>query len=59
MSKTKFSLNGYKTYIVGGLVVVTGIAGYVTGVIDKLKAWELVLSGLGIIGFRDALKKLE
>ena len=59
MGKKAGLLDGYKTYIVGALTVLTGLVCYLTGQMDQMSAWKLVLAGFGVIGFRSAIKKIE
>ena len=51
-------IDGYKTYIVGGLTVLYGIAGYVIGQLDFTGAIGFVLAGLTAFGARSAVQKV-
>lgn len=60
-------LNGYQTYIVGGLSIVIGGAVFIVNTlypdikfpIDNGTASILIMTGLGWLGMRNAVSKIE
>jgi len=52
-------IDGYKTYIAGALAVGTGLVGFFIDAIDNSTAWGFIVAGFSIMGFRDAIKKVE
>lgn len=46
---------GYKTYIIGTLTVLFGVAGYFTGNLDSHTAVGFVFGGLGVMGLRNGI----
>ena len=52
-------LDGYKTYLVGTATIIFGISGLIIGKIDANQAMELVFVGLGMMGLRHGLSKLN
>ena len=56
-------LNGYKTYFVGGVLIIFGISGLGVDLIDgKIPQFEIygqrILEGLGLIFLRMGIKKI-
>ena len=52
-------VNGNKTYIVAGLTILYELIGMFIGQMQLGHAVELILAGLGVLGFRSAIKKME
>lgn len=50
-------LSGYKTYITGGVAIITAIAGYLTGTIDLPTMIGGVFAAVQTMNLRDALTK--
>jgi len=46
---------GRKTYVVAGLMVLYGVAGFLVGKLDGSSAVNIILEGLAIIGLRLAI----
>ena len=53
------AINGNKTYIVAGLTIAYALLGMWLGDMTWAHAIELILAGLGVMGFRSAMKKGE
>lgn len=60
-------LNGYQTYIVGGLSILIGGSVYIVNTlypdikfpIDNGTASMLIVTGLGFLGLRNAISKID
>ena len=52
-------INGYKTYIIGGVVLIAAIVGKVLGAIDGATAAEMISLALLAMGIRSGIKKAE
>jgi len=56
-------LDGYKTIIAGGLMVLTGIAQMIGVAPETFQTgsvgWELVMEGLAVIGLRGGIAKIK
>lgn len=59
MSNIIGALDGKKTYIVAGLTILYAIVGLLIGQLQVSQAIELILAGLGGIGIRSAISKLQ
>lgn len=59
MSNIIGTLDGKKTYIVAGLTILYAIVGLLIGQLQVSQAIELILAGLGGIGIRSAISKLQ
>ena len=53
------AVNGNKTYLVAGLLILYAVIGVFIGQMEWGHALELILAGLGVFGFRSAIKKVE
>lgn len=58
MAKKNGLWSGYKTYVAGGLLILTGLFGFYAGaeVIELVMAWNYLVAGLALIGIRNAMK---
>ena len=48
-------LKGKKTYIIAAATIIYAVTGYFLGYVDTAMAMQLIFSGLGIAGLRNAL----
>jgi hypothetical protein len=51
-------LSGYKTYITGGVAIITSVAAYLTGTIDLVTMVGAIFAAIQTMNLRDALNSV-